>query len=298
MGRADQGFRREGGVAPTRVVGRPDRGSQTPDAFAPAVGALGTAAFATELVAALNRIVPVDHVCLMRFEDGIRPPVLESASWRGGEHVAEVQRAYLSGLYRHDPNLRVAAEPAAKVLVLRLHRDALRNADYREACYLQSGLLERLSIVIPDGGRLVALNLYRHESSSAFSKGDVKAIEGLARFLAALAVKHSGMLGVLLRSRDRVDRIAALVARLQALDGGLTVRERDVLARILAGMTSEGISLDLGIGLNTVLTYRKRAYGRLRVTSQAELFSLCLAKEPTDPAVTSAEDRQPVCRGA
>jgi hypothetical protein len=26
-----------------------------------------------------------------------------------------------------------------------------------------------------------------------------------------------------------------------------------------------------------VLTYRKRGYGRLRVSSQAELFSLCLS---------------------
>ena len=276
MGRADQGFRREGGVASTGALGGRGRGTQTPDAFAPAVAALGTAAFATELVAALNRIVPVDHVCLMRFENGMRPPVLESASWLGGEHVAEVQRAYLSGLYLNDPNLLVAAEPAARVKVLRLHRDELPNEQYRKACYLHAGLLERLSIVVPDGGRLVALNLYRHDSSSAFSKGEVKAIEGLARFLAALALKHSGMLGALLRSRDRVDRIAALVARLQALDGRLTVRERDVLARILVGMTSEGISLDLGIGLNTVLTYRKRAYGRLRITSQAELFALCL----------------------
>jgi DNA-binding CsgD family transcriptional regulator len=50
-----------------------------------------------------------------------------------------------------------------------------------------------------------------------------------------------------------------------------------VLARALAGLTSAGIALDLRISLNTVLTYRKRAYGRLGVSSQAELFSRCLA---------------------
>jgi DNA-binding CsgD family transcriptional regulator len=32
--------------------------------------------------------------------------------------------------------------------------------------------------------------------------------------------------------------------------------------------------LDLGVALSTVLTYRKRAYGKLGVTSQAELFAL------------------------
>mgnify|MGYP001581901176 FL=1 len=248
-------------------------GAQTPDAFAPAVAALGTAAFAAELLAALNRILPVDHLSLMRFEDRARPPVLESAVWRGGEHVAEVQRAYLGGLYRHDPNLRFSGTTTA---VLRLHRDDLSNAAYRKACYQRAGLIERVTVAAPDAGRLVVLNLYRREPGGTFAQDEIESIERIARFLAALAVQHVGMLGALLRSRDRADRVAALGARLHALDGRLTRRELDVLARALIGMTSEGIALDLRVSLNTVLTYRKRAYGRLGVTSQAELFALCL----------------------
>jgi len=46
-------------------------GARTPEAFAPAIAALGSAAFAAELLAALNRIVPVDHLSLMRFADGL-----------------------------------------------------------------------------------------------------------------------------------------------------------------------------------------------------------------------------------
>lgn len=249
-------------------------GAQAPDAFAPAVAALGSAAFAAELLAALNRIVPVDHLSLMRFEDRVRAPVIESAVWRGGEHVAQVQRAYLGGLYRHDPNLRFAGAGPA---VLRLHRDELRDAAYRETCYVQAGLLERLTVAQSEAGRLVVLNLYRRVASGAFTSPETRLVEALARFLAALALKHVGMLGMLLRSRDRADRVAALAARLHALDGRLTRRELDVLARILSGLTSEGIALDLRVSVNTVLTYRKRAYGRLGVSSQAELFALCLA---------------------
>ena len=241
--------------------------------FTPAVAALGSASFAAELLAALNRAVAVDHLSLMRFEDRQRPPVLESAVWRGGEHVAEVQRAYLGGLYRHDPNLRHAS---AQVAVLRLRRDAITNPEYRQFCYLRAGLIERVTVAAPDAGRLVALNLYRREQSGPFTAEDLETIEDLAAFLAALSVKHVGMLGTLLRSRSRADRIAALATRLHALDGRLTRRELDVLARILTGMASEGIALDLRIRLNTVLTYRKRAYRRLRVSSQAELFSLCI----------------------
>ena len=247
-------------------------GAQTPDAFAPAVAALGTARFAANLLAALNRVVPVDHLSLMRFEDRARAPVIESAVWRGGEHVTQVQRAYLGGLYRHDPNLRLAA---SQLSFVRLHRDAIANRAYREACYLRAGLIERLTVAVTEGGRLIALNLYRREQSGVFAEQDIDAIGGIAHFLAALASKHVGMLGALLRSRDRSDRIGAAATRLHALDGRLTRRESEVLARILVGMTSGGIALDLRISLNTVLTYRKRAYGRLGVTSQAELFALC-----------------------
>ena len=257
-----------------RVVPPMNSPAPAPDAFAPAIAALGRAAFASELLAALNRSVAVDHVCLMRVADRARPPVLESASWRGGAHVAEVQRAYLGGLYRFDPNLNFPAHSG--VVVRHLRRDALAHADYREACFARAGLIERLTVAAADEGQLVLLNLYRLDAGGPFAADELAVIEGLARFLAALAIRHVGTLGMLLRSRDRADRVAALVARLHALDGRLTLRERDVLSRVMLGMTSEGIALDLGIGLNTVLTYRKRAYARLGVTSQAELFSLCL----------------------
>jgi DNA-binding CsgD family transcriptional regulator len=248
--------------------------ASTLDAFAPAIAALGRAGFASELLAALNRSVPVDHACLMRVVDRARPPVLESASWRGGTHVAQVQRAYLDGLYRFDPNLNLP--PRSAVAVMHLRRDELAHAEYREACFVRAGLLERLTIAATDEGQLMLLNLYRLDAGGPFAAEEIAALTELSRFLAALAVKHVGTLGMLLRSRDRADRIAALAARLHARDGRLTLREREVLSRVMLGVSSEGIALDLGIGLNTVLTYRKRAYARLGVTSQAELFSLCL----------------------
>lgn len=250
--------------------------ARTPGAFAPVIAALGSAAFAAELLAALNRIVPVDHLSLMRFADRSRPPVLESAVWHGGEHVSEVQRAYLRGLYRHDPNLQLAGS-RVDTCVLRLRRDAITHRAYREQCYLRAGLVERLTVASSMAGHLVALNLYRREESGGFAAAEVEAIEALASFLGAIAGKHASLLGALLRSRERGDRIAAACARLHALDGRLTGRELDVLSRILVGMASEGIALDLRIRPNTVLTYRKRGYARLGVSSQAELFSLCLA---------------------
>ena len=54
----------------------------------------------------------------------------------------------------------------------------------------------------------------------------------------------------------------------------LSPREIEVCVRIMLGITSEGIGIDLGISRNTVLTYRKRAYARLNISSQNQLFRL------------------------
>lgn len=243
-------------------------------AFARAVSSLGGLAFASELLAALNHSVPVDHVCLMRFADRSRPPVLESASWRGGDHVGEVQQAYLGGLYRHDPNIGLAAQ--AGVALHHLRRSAIKHDAYRATCYQRAGLLERLTVATTDAGQLLALNLYRLESTGAFTTEELGVVDALAPLLAALAVKHVAVTSIRLRSRDRGDRIDALSARLHATGYALTPRERTVLARVLTGMTSQGIAIDLGVALSTVLTYRKRAYARLGVSSQAELFALMM----------------------
>ena len=41
-------------------------------------------------------------------------------------------------------------------------------------------------------------------------------------------------------------------------------------------MTAEGAALELGIAISSVLTYRKRAFRRLGVTSAAELAPLVM----------------------
>jgi DNA-binding CsgD family transcriptional regulator len=49
-----------------------------------------------------------------------------------------------------------------------------------------------------------------------------------------------------------------------------------VSLRILSGFNSEAISMDLGISLQSTFTYRKRAYEKLDISSQNELFAIVL----------------------
>ena len=54
--------------------------------------------------------------------------------------------------------------------------------------------------------------------------------------------------------------------------GVLTKKEQEVIQLILRGHNSESVSHRLGIAWNTVRGHRQRAYSKLRVTSQGELF--------------------------
>lgn len=89
------------------------------------------------------------------------------------------------------------------------------------------------------------------------------------RMLAAALCKHFGYLQVV-ETRDQclIGRVLTEAPAFQAI----TRRERLVCVGILAGHTSESIAINLDISINSVLTYRKRLYRKLGISSQNELF--------------------------
>lgn len=58
---------------------------------------------------------------------------------------------------------------------------------------------------------------------------------------------------------------------------GLSDREREVLANVAAGYTSQQIANQLGLSVKTVESYRSRAMHKLSIKSRAELVSVAVA---------------------
>lgn len=245
------------------------------------VRALGGAAFNTAMLESLNGLARVDHYALIRF-DGARSARLVTSASRAALSVArEVQEDYLDVFQKIDPNrhlFRAARTQMAQVA--RMPRESVPNTRYRLCCYDRPGLVDRISVVAAERDDWYCLNLFRTRESGCFATREAAAVQEGATLLAALAIKHDRLLSPL-GPRSRAERLAETEARLRQIGPGLTPREREVLARIVAGMTSEGIGLDLQIGLNSVLTYRKRGYARLRISSQNELLTLCLSGRHT-----------------
>src|SRR3546814_19363169 len=77
-------------------------------------------------------------------------------------------------------------------------------------------------------------------------------------------MKHVALTKTAAEPRAALTCLPTIEACLTAATPILTRREAQVCARVLFGMTSMGIALALGVGEESAMTYRKRAYSRLR----------------------------------
>lgn len=242
------------------------------------IDALGTATFPERLYGALDCLASTEHVSLLQFARDGSVRLVCSASRSHWPFAREAQRAYLERFHALDPNRSAleATRPPAGALVQRLRREQVPGADYRHYCYDAARLVDRLSVLFADAGGGYALNLYRSRERGPFSEDDAARLRESASLLAACCAKHGRLRQTPETGPAAAGRVDAFGERLMQLRRGLSRRELAVAARVLAGMTSEGIAADLGIGLQSVLTYRKRAYVKLGISSQRGLFCLAL----------------------
>ena len=203
--------------------------------------------------------------------------------------------AYLSGPYRTDRTWGRALDEAAptEAPTQWCHLTAPEvDAEHRARVYEAHGVAERVSVVEHESdGSVFAVNFYRHQHQKPFQDRQISDFEGMAPVLLALTRKHIALAqrpGVLQPALQPPAQAAvpalshslpALRERLLRAHAGLTGRELDVCARLLQGMTQEGIACDLGLSLPTVKTYRNRAFSRLGIHFRNELFALALGTQ-------------------
>jgi DNA-binding NarL/FixJ family response regulator len=97
-------------------------------------------------------------------------------------------------------------------------------------------------------------------------------LAGCGRALSAIVELHHKLLQRLAIEGEPLSELKAIEECLSTCTS-LPPREVEVCARILLGMTTAGIALDLELCETTVKTYRKRAYQRLSIGSERELIA-------------------------
>ena len=154
-------------------------------------------------------------------------------------------------------------------LALRLGPADIPDEGYRRLFFEARGIVERISVLQRSEQGWRGVNIARHARIGRCGQADFSALAGMAQLILPMVDKHFA-------AQAGQDNLSAIEGRFRRRCPALTKREGEVCARAALGMSVEATALDLGIGTASVLTYRRRAYGRLGVTSPYELAALVL----------------------
>jgi hypothetical protein len=233
---------------------------------------VGTPRFEPAFAKAMNETIRSEHVTAYAFSPNAPPRLLLAAS--SGPLPAAKLRAvkYLAQYWKQDPAGELEDAGTDDPVALRTSPQDIDDSLYRHDCYTSLRITDRFTLIERNGASTFRVNLYRSGRGGRFAQADVEHIMNSADLLVSLLVKHAAM-----SPSDGGRRAPDLFQhRLRLVEPNMPTREAEVCAAIMSGMTSEAIALHLGISVNTVLTYRKRAYGRLKISCQNELLRLIL----------------------
>lgn len=262
------------------IVSRPSCATQPPITaeqrpagdLASLIGAIGEASFENKLLLFLNSVCRAEHLTLFRLGPD-HPSDVVSVSLDGTDVAHRKANLYRSGkFWKLDP-LMVQAQKLRQgpdVKLLHLDIGTLPSGDLRDVVYHR--MRDRLLICGRNNQDALALSILMSDRQGKCSANDITSLAGMADTVLALLSKHlhikwhSPDLQLSLTSLHEIEECIAKAPE------AFPKREAEVCARILYGLSTIGIALDLHIGEETVTTYRKRAYHRLNVATQRELL--------------------------
>ncbi|WP_280311603.1 MULTISPECIES: LuxR C-terminal-related transcriptional regulator [unclassified Pseudomonas] len=200
---------------------------------------------------------------------------VESYSLNQQENPTRHAEIYATRFWENDPfhremmtKSRQSRTGAMKIDYQRLPEGELRNI------YAQA-LGEVALIYGASQGSTFVISLVRPFQHGGYSETQLEALRSISPLVITILAKHYELIPKLEILRTPW-KLSDIQQRLKKYAINLPQRELEVCARTLYGMSSTGIALDLNIGEESVRTYRKRAYARLRIGSAYELLGYYL----------------------
>lgn len=243
-------------------------------AFDTLVRGIGSDSFYKDVTSVMDGLVHFDRFYLFDGRgtvDGLEP--LHAKTEEGKPEVGH--ETYASRFLPADPVQQAinAASESGLMARLKVCPEDIVVPAYR-AMMEQAGVKERVSFVQGHGEGWRCVTFVRRVPYDGFSSQELVILEGFVRLLSPMVDRQRQLTGEVVQ--DRVARIADLERRFERICPELTARERQICARAAIGVSIEGTALELGVASSTVLTYRKRAYHRLGLTSAYELARLVM----------------------
>ncbi|AMK26580.1 LuxR C-terminal-related transcriptional regulator (plasmid) [Sphingobium sp. SJ10-10] len=242
--------------------------------FPALIMSIGQKQFGVKLLTLLNDTCGAEHATVFHLTADNLIEVT-AASMDGSDTAHRQVGVYLKeGLWRRDPTLteaklRLSSEDEAFVRTDIAH---LGDDVLRDIVYGQPDIGDRLLICSRWGDDIVGLSVLRSSDAGPFTSSDINGVQSIAGTIFALLAKHISItwdgpnISVALTSLHEIETCISACA------SSLPRREAEVCSRIIYGMSTVGISLELNISEETVMTYRKRTYQRLGIATQRELL--------------------------
>jgi len=245
--------------------------------LARAVQAIGTPHFMDDLTRAARGAVPFDNAMLFAYKTGERPrgPYSDIAEPAEARIVID---QYLLGPFLLDPFYSEVQQgrTAGLACLGDIAPDEFFASEYYEQHYRRTRITDEAGVFLAlRDGTVLVYSVTRRHGGPAFAPGEVAMLRALAPLLGALIGRHwTGVdlgFGPAAGTGHAPDPIAAALAALGHTV--LSARQRQVVALVLKGHSTETIALKLDISADTVKVHRRHAYARLGISSQAELFA-------------------------
>ena len=239
------------------------------------VDAIGTPSFCVSLSEFCEETTNAREGTLFYFPSNDHPRCLFTDV---AVHDAVVE--YVEGAYQQDANLeRLSSRLSASnaFAIESLHMRQISDREYSRQFYKRTGAEKKLSLVSEVENGFVYGNFYRQPDQPDFDKQDILNFQAIWKFCLSCLRQHVRVASVSVPDfSDRHSRLAVVRKFLHV--EGLSEREADVTSRIVLGYSTTAIALDLNIAENTVSTLRRRAYSKLNICSQNELFEICFRR--------------------
>lgn len=254
----------------------PPASAPSPQQMVALIGALGTDQFEDATLRMLGEVAGVEHYSIYRVRNRA-PEFLGGASVRG-QHPARLVGADQRYRRNYAELLRALDETGVDDPAALSHEpiDGLEDPGLAGALR-HYHIVDRVMLSGRTAEDLYAVTLMRSAEAGVFPPDDIDRIRGAADLLIAACAKHASIHWDRPSGVKIFASVEVIEAKLREANWGLSVRELQVSARILFGISALGISIDLGLGEDTIATYRKRLYARLSIGSRHELMQKYLS---------------------
>lgn len=238
------------------------------------VDSLGASSFGDRLISFLGDLCSADHCTVFKITE--QSPCEVVAVSRDGTSTAYRQsQIYLSESYwRHDKpmTLAMASVGSRETAMYCSETRSIPNRELRDRIYSHAHIRDRILLCGGTDEQFIGISILRDDNANPLSENNLRNLEALSETLVSIVGKHVSLIESSNSFSLALTSLEEIESTIEAGSIRLPKREAQVCARILYGISSAGIALDLAIGEETVATYRKRTYLRLGIATQRELL--------------------------